>query len=355
MLSLMTLGCTSLLDVDGDFEGSGGSGALTSGGAGGDGGTGGSGGSSAQGGGAGLEQCDNGLDDDGDTKVDCADKKCQALGYSCQPNSPSGWIEPVLWHEAGSPGDSCPAGWDNELFSGGEQAAKTTGSCPSCSCSTPSSTLCGQKVKFFKQANCSGTSKDDVIISTGEACKAVVDPFKPLSVRATSGYIEAQSNCKAQTGTDKLDLAKWKVDVKLCSPPPGGGGCKTGESCQPPPKASSCRAHVGDVACPASHANKKLLYQKLQDKRLCSACACLPSGAACSYVDLIYFGDSTTGCPNKKLLTSNCLNIAVDPKTGHYRTNTWFASGPKKPCKPSGGVLSGSIDLAEPVTVCCAP
>src|SRR6185436_995373 len=72
-LALGLVGCRGLLGLDGlDFDQSGGS----------------------EGPDAGpppAEDCENGVDDDGDGLVDCADPDCAKLGYQCVAAVPSGW------------------------------------------------------------------------------------------------------------------------------------------------------------------------------------------------------------------------------------------------------------------------
>src|SRR5262245_1099528 len=71
----------------------------------------------AQGGGGsttGSEDCLNGLDDDGDTLVDCADDDCADAGYQCIA-VPEGWTGPVLVR-AQQPGESCGGAWSEPTF-----------------------------------------------------------------------------------------------------------------------------------------------------------------------------------------------------------------------------------------------
>src|SRR6187549_1014402 len=85
-------------------NGSGGTGASSSAGT----GASSSGGASGQlgngGASSGIENCTNGIDDDRDGNIDCADTDC-IVGYSCAPPTPGGgWVGPLShWYGSGSP------------------------------------------------------------------------------------------------------------------------------------------------------------------------------------------------------------------------------------------------------------
>ncbi|MBK7586063.1 MAG: hypothetical protein IPI67_38495 [Myxococcales bacterium] len=70
------------------------SGTGASGGSGATGGTGAGGSTGGTGGGNVGEICGNGIDDDGDQKIDCADTECATS--KCVPNVPIGWTGPAL-------------------------------------------------------------------------------------------------------------------------------------------------------------------------------------------------------------------------------------------------------------------
>jgi hypothetical protein len=67
----------------------------------------------------GAEDCTNGVDDDCNGKVDCADPACGA--FTCIAPVPSGWLGPVaLWQgPSGSAHPSCPTPFGNRIDANG--------------------------------------------------------------------------------------------------------------------------------------------------------------------------------------------------------------------------------------------
>ncbi|MGA7121295.1 MAG: hypothetical protein WBY94_14420, partial [Polyangiaceae bacterium] len=59
-----------------------------------------------------TENCTNGIDDNCDGLVDCAEPSCQTAGYACVGAAPAGWSGPDLFWTgaAGATAPACPAG-----------------------------------------------------------------------------------------------------------------------------------------------------------------------------------------------------------------------------------------------------
>src|SRR5262249_44339774 len=73
-----------------------------------------------------TENCTNGVDDDCDGLVDCADPACGQQGYACVPPVPAGWAYEPIDRAAGG---ACPVGLASH-----ELVASATGAPASCGC-----------------------------------------------------------------------------------------------------------------------------------------------------------------------------------------------------------------------------
>ena len=97
------------------------------------------------------EQCLNGIDDDGDQLVDCADPDCKGAGYQCSPNPPAGWSGPFAFYD-GPSAPACPSSFSNEFANGGIGFLGPPAACSKCTCST---THCRAFVSRHSDSACS--------------------------------------------------------------------------------------------------------------------------------------------------------------------------------------------------------
>jgi hypothetical protein len=368
--------------------GAGGTGAGGTGGAtGGTGGTTGGTGGSGNFGGALGENCTNGVDDDGDTQVDCLDAECQA-GFTCVPSIPAGWTGPTALYAGAATAPDC-------LNSGGYTTVKQTAhggltpgsaSCPTCSCDGTTGVSCEASIVLMTDATCGGGTcwggkagllecgtapfnnitvpnglacslLPTLISSTGAGAKGVwAGPLTSLGGACTSG----------QTGTKNIPTPTWSQSVRACGDGPSTGkGCGAG-ACMPRPatpfESGLCIYRTGDEVCPSPFAKKTLAHQNFSEGRDCSACACDPPSAACTGTLTLYTND--TCAANPTIVTPNtCTGIPVDPDpltvfppgTGGMppadtRAGKLVASGT---CPPKGGQVTGAATATGPITFCC--
>lgn len=333
------------------------------------------------------EDCLNGVDDDGDTDVDCADTECQP-GFACVDDIPTGWgVYGYVALAQALPGQepACPADYPDEAYVGGATPLDAPAVCAACVCGAPtggtcllpdmdpvgagvdavqvSNKACGQqpvfvgylKVPMNWDGNCYGTQGYlGGQTSCGGPCNVSVSTAAPV----VSG-----NSCAASGGAATVDPFKFAVSAKACGGPVTGGGCGATQACLPKPTGSFepgvCIAKLGDDDCPAPFDLKFSFSDPADavDDRDCSACTCdAPTGSTCAASVGIY-SDNTTHTCNTLLTTvtaGSCVNIAGNPAVYSKKlTVTQPPTGGS--CAPTagGGQPIGSVTLGQPTTVCC--
>jgi hypothetical protein len=358
------------------------------------GGTGGAGTGGTSGGGAGgggTEDCLNGIDDDGDGKIDCDDPDCQAT-HTCVPPVPSGWQGPVAVYAGSGVTPDCldSGGYPSIAVTANGTFSAGTASCPTCACGSPAGASCAVDALVYSNSDCSGTTwgppptpsdpnpPTHTFTATGQ-CAFLPNLCHP-PVPGSLGFsnLRVTGTCQSQTqGQKNIPTPTWGESVRACGDVGLlGKGCGT-SICVPKPVApfngSLCVHQQGDLACPALYSKKTIYYQSFTDSRDCTACACETAltGAICSNASLKLYTDdnctaneqtlnSTNTCaaliPDADPLTSYqpCVNIGgngtADTRAAIF-TATPSTSGAQ--CPASGGVLTGQAAATQPVTFCC--
>jgi hypothetical protein len=271
----------------------------------------------------GGEDCFNGVDDDGDGQIDCADPDCSA--NSCVEQAPAGWSGPVAFSLGAGAPPACGAPWiAADSYHGGMLTAP--GSQCQCSCSSPQGS-CVENVMFYTDDSCA--ILDGTLFYLTNACGV---PFNATHTSAMVGMPQPSgATCGAALG----------------------GGCGAGSVCAPapPPQFPShlCVSQAGDVACPGgAFTDRHVVYTNADDTRSCSACSCGPaSGVGCQGKVSFYSDPSCTNEINGG--GPGCYGGAPF----HSVKSTYVPSGGG--CQPVGGALNGGVVPEGALTVCCTP
>lgn len=342
-----------------------GGGAAGSGASGGTGATGGASGGTGATGGGGSEDCTNGIDDNNNSLVDCADPSCSTRA-SCVPQAPVNWLGPVWLARAAAQADlpTCPGGADPVAEGGTGQLDVPKLTCSPCSCGSPSGGQCimQSSSKAYILGQCQGTSATETISPKPGACYNI--PYVTQTNYPHSLHIpvvtQSGSKCNASGGQElSRPAASFKSFARACSVK-GGGGCASGESCVGNPGAgfdpSICVESPGDLACPAGFPTKTVLYapSKFDDTRACGGCSCgAPTGRTCSGTYTVYYNPDCKNAVNTK-------PEAVPTSTHCFVGGTGYASILESPGSPTGGSCAsstipqtGDVKPTGPVTVCC--
>ncbi len=304
----------------------------------------------------GPEICDNGKDDDGNGKVDCADSACTT--HSCVAAAPSGFAGPVELFVGTGSLPSCAGGFTQTALNGGTAAVFDPATCSSCQCSAPAACASFLDFRVSGAGNCGtgSTCTSTVSASCAQLGSSCLVGQSTVSLEARP--IGASSSCTAGTENATKNAPSWAVQALACAPPHVGQGCKQAEVCAParlasPFQSTLCVYKSGDVACPAAtYTDKRVYYTKLDDTRSCSACTCSDTGT-CSYAWNVY--DTTdTSCASAPVVTlaeNQCAQ--VNPSSDKLRVGVGITGAPG--CSSGGGQPQGAVSASGAVTVCCEP
>ncbi len=339
-------------------------------------GGGGAGGSGGSGGGIpGVEDCQNGKDDDGDMLADCADTDCTPV-YACVAGPPLGWEGYVsLFDGAEADKPSCPSTFPTP-FNGHRNLMTPSHSCTGCSCGTPTGQICdladmitvsdkncgfaGQTINSINppsawQGECFGPAGlQGGQPCAGGPCNSSVTTAKPTVTGGT---------CTAQGGMSDQLPEQWGAFGFGCSGALQGGGCGAGSVCQPkaamPFRSGLCVYKSGENACPVGEFSQQFVYfEKAEDTRACSACECnAPTGATCDATIKIY-GDQAVNQCTMEIASFNaggCANLVSNPAVFGRAATIVGPTGGTCGVKGAGGQATGALTPVNPTTFCCIP
>lgn len=351
-------GTAGAAGATGGMAGSTGGAGGAAGTAGGTGGTAGSAGGAAGTGGTGIESnCSNGIDDDGDGDVDCADADCSGLGYTCV-RPPDGWDGPFVLRTSSENPSSCAAPWGSLFLQGGMNAnAPSGGSCPSCTCEPAVGAVCGIDVVVYDEPDCKGNTQPDTFMATGTCINVGMQSFGPQSVEATSGFYVASGSCTpTTTGTETFPPASWTTNAIACETFTVGGGCSPDRICLPPwTEGDLCVAKVGDHTCPQTYPTRVVVEQAIVDTRSCTPCACGSPTGSCAGSE-VSVEDPTGGCPGvgDVVSSSTCVDVPVHATYGTFSLESSVPPSIDATCEPTGGAATGGVTGGDLVTFCCS-
>jgi hypothetical protein len=300
----------------------------------------------------GRERCDNGVDDDGDGKIDCADADCAAM--RCSPAAPSGWQGPVVFRESEDEA-TCAGAFQHVAWRGGSDPQADPASCSQCTCDGGSS--CASAIDFASSSEeqCGGKSCST---SINQAC-AEISPacIADLTTAYVKTKLASGAGCQASLQHADKSEPSWRTHALACSAGAlSAGGCGKDELCAPAAdggegfEARYCIYRDGEHACPNATFSDRRIYQRaFQDTRACSACNC--DGDECQYRWRVFNADDTScATPLLELSISDQFE-QVNPKDGKLRVGAMISGGGA--CKASGGESSGDVSAEDPVTLCC--
>lgn len=343
-----------------------------------------------------LENCVNGVDDDGDTNIDCKDTEC--ADHSCVSSIPNGWTGPFLLYEGTAASDpGCTEDFPMEAYLGFFNLNAPPPTCAACSCGSPQGEVCTppSQINIF-DAPCGGTptTQRPLLMPVGwtGTCSSAIDPMTGMgyywggsstcemgetppcnsdcgpnnneacNVSITAAAPTVQGGfCSATGGQATVVPAKWDGFARACGGAVlTGKGCAINQTCLPKPEApyvgGLCIKKSGNVNCPAGMFNTKhLFFDDFTDSRTCTGCQCgAPAGSTCAG-DIATHSDSIVNqclAPVVTFQAGACANLAGNPAAGNSKfTVTTPPTGGS--CAASGGAPSGVAVGTFPQTFCC--
>lgn len=341
-------------------------------------GAGGSSTSSSSGGGgmSGGEDCLNGMDDDADGQIDCADPDCQPI-TACVPSVPFGWSGfAALFEGVPAQAPACPSVFPSpNPYLGNHTPIGGSATCGACSCNPATGQACNPPLEItVRNATCGNVANftgnvmmpagwDGTCYGTSGFPAGDVQCNGPCNVAVTSpAPTVTGGSCATQGGQATVPPLSWAILGKACGDSTFGGGCGAGSVCQPKPPlpfvSGICIYKSGDNACPgATYTQKHVFFGGAMDTRGCTPCQCgAVSGGTCT-VEMSVYSDNTTHTCNTLQTTFNaggCGNLNGNPAV-YSRKATVTQPPTGGTCPASGGQPTGSIAPSDPTTFCCVP
>lgn len=297
------------------------------------------------------EDCSNGVDDNGDCRVDCEDEDCKR-DAACKIASLG-----LLTTSAGATAPACAAGQTASgavLYQG---IAVPNPACTGCDCNNPTCSV--PKVSAFPNNQCAAGMGTQVAqnLATG-ACVAT----SPAPAAGSFFYVDAPRQActpKAAAGTV---APAYQQRAQLCQP----GGvmtCPYLDCVTPPAGMKLCLAFDREPKyCPPPFSQRVTSWQgKYNDARTC-ACACTPPAAECTMGVVTAYG--VAGCGTAANLPA--VDLLAACAAGPTNTMTMMATaalslkssytpvaGAK--CAAAGTVSGAAPTLSNPAVLCCQP
>jgi len=321
------------------------------------------------------EDCTNGIDDNCDGLIDCADPECRP-GYACVPDWGTGWANaPVALYDVtleGGPapqGVACPSAYPLDVFDGHNSVIADETTC-SCSCGPVEDAGCsGPLVAVYVSggAVCSNQKGSGVLAADG-GCTSIPASQGGLGGGAIlDGGAVIGGSCKPNVTTNKPPwdpAAGWENTGQACAlsrPYSSGpdGGCDAGYICVPvPPQPflhGVCVVSTGMATCPDQY-DASTYYTGGTDGRGCTnGCSCgAPTELSCTPSVTLYSGESCdSGTTN--LATPACSPLFnLSPSNGFVSGKITPGTTPGQ-CAPSQATIppTGSVQPTGLTTVCC--
>ncbi len=299
-----------------------------------------------------VEDCFNGLDDDCDGLVDCADTvDCPASVASCVPAVLDARYGTALpFGGGGTTQPACPQKSATAQLLFGDFPAPGTFYCDGCS--APISGSASLTVNSNTTASCmSGPQTTAVGTLSGNSCSGPITLSNQWGTGQVSGW-----TCGAVTGTAVVPPSGVRTD-EFCASSRIGGGCIGGEVCAPA-VAKACVLVAATTSCATTAYSKAYVpdngawFETLDDTRSCpSSCSSQTAGPA----HAMLVGYAGAGCSGMAVLKATAYTV-IGQYNGCTTPGTYSLelSAPTScPVLDQGaGSVSGSG--AQP-NVCCLP
>jgi hypothetical protein len=294
----------------------------------------------------GAEVCSDGVDNDCNGSVDCADPACRT-GFVCAPPVPSGWKSVAF-----SPTSkvNCPNGYMTvDVVS----VTSTSVTC-SCNCALTAQPSCTQgtiSVATNNMALCPNGTPLPPLEAKGGECT----PWPFITSKNDQVKIDllpvSQGSCSSKVAVSMAPTSLGRA----CIASEIGAGCTGGGACVAIPQAplASCIVHDGAQTCPSGYPKHYDVGTRVQSIPTCSSCSCSAT-ATCSSPKLTLYTDTLCSAGALELPVTGVCAPVNDKGGNQYASYQYKATMSNPGCqKKQDTAPTGSLKLAEERTVCC--
>jgi hypothetical protein len=298
----------------------------------------------------GAENCTNGVDDDCNGLVDCADPACGTQGYACVAALPA-------------------KGWDFEAFSAASQAG-----CPAtltqkkvdvdptnlgpatcgCTCGVGTQPSCdtGNIAASGGTDNTCGAGSG-MLPANGGQCNTMTLPVGPYEKATPPG--PTGGTCTANVSVTKPTTGATQGET-CAGETAFGGGCSGTDVCALVPTGyTACLHHGGaNMMCPVGYATSHAVGT-LQDTRGCGNCMCAPPTATCSGNWNFFTAAGCTGAVTLSVTANGQCNATGNQNpAAMFQSNQLVATPNNTACAmPAAPMPTGTVTLTGADTLCC--
>jgi hypothetical protein len=299
------------------------------------------------------EICNDGIDNDCNGMIDCADPQCTSMGFACTAGPVAvGWA--VVAFDATSRA-SCvsPYGPAQNVISN-----PMGGIACNCACSGTAASCGGTVTVFALNPLCNaGGTLGAFNIADGN-CQA-----GSASLVTSDGYTMSATQTVTQGACNGAPQVINKPGVTVASGETCamvgnlGGGCSGGSSCAPPVGASFslCIAHTGNISCPAGFKHTTLVSTGnpgYVDTRGCGSCSCA-TNASCGVANIEFFTNANCSGSPTYVANSNCSSPSASFTAASTQVSVAL-TGSTTCLVQSNSMATGGVTLDSNVmTVCC--
>jgi hypothetical protein len=346
------------------------------------------------------EDCTNGIDDNCNGLIDCADPACTGMGYQCAPAFPAGWGPVALYDSftANGPTPSTPQcstgdpAYANLVAIGYYTPVLTT---PTCACSgcgsiNLSGATCSDPVLTTASSGCPGVpgstcgSGNVGVATIGTTCTdytACQNGINGVNIATNSTYV-AGAACGTPSTTGSVpswnSTTGWAGAGRVCGPTKTpstltglAAGCQqAGDHClKIPMNGLVCISGPTQQSCPAGtfYTVPHTYNSTGTDNRACdfTSCACSPytQSITCSETVSVYNGSGCSGTAAATLTNpgpdggpATCYQgTPINLTTAESAQATLTAKGGHCSLGGAAGVSGGITPGGTQTTVCCVP
>ena len=305
-----------------------------------------------------MEICNNGIDDNCDGLIDCADPYCTSNpgGWACTSLPNSGGWSINAYDSTGRP--ACPSDFGNGSFDVISSIGGAADSCQ-CECSIHDKAYCEGTWKWNASSTTTCPSPiGGLDIKEGYCTANAGDNLNPSLnfAGAASSVSTVAGTCDASGDVTNTPAVTYKSG-EACYLGTAGSGCSSGEVCAPaaPTGYLLCSIIGNATSCPAG--TSEPVFTGYHDGRGCGTCTCSGTSAlGCTLEGVDFWPTATCGSGTGCYMDTTCKNCFASG-TGDVNAadGKWTTNGDESTCtvNGSGSQPTGSVTGTGSVTLRC--